>query len=142
MWHPKHQKKFWTHFCLFLAIFYVFLWRFRLYLWKMAHDRFDECHSFNMLGLIQLLYDTTCVNSDFWVKPVWGLGVVLDLWRCENNRYFILKFRSWLSGASNIIILSSYTCFHWPLKLSTNGDCDPIKFVMLHLCFNVIYCFI
>ena len=27
-----------------------------------------------MLGFIQLLYDTTCVNSDFWVKPVWGLG--------------------------------------------------------------------
>ena len=21
-----------------------------------------------------LLYDTTCVNCDFWVKPVWGLG--------------------------------------------------------------------
>ena len=42
----------------------------------MAHDRFDECHSFNVLGFIQLLYDTTCVNSDFWVKPVWGLGCV------------------------------------------------------------------
>ena len=40
----------------------------------MAHDRFDERHSFNVLGFIQLLYDTTCVNSDFWVKPVWGLG--------------------------------------------------------------------
>ena len=67
-------KKILNHFCLFLAIFYVFLWRFRLYLWKMAHDRFDERHSFNVLGFIQLLYDTTCVNSDFWVKPVWGLG--------------------------------------------------------------------
>ena len=40
----------------------------------MAHDRFDERHSFNVLGFIQLLYDTTCINSDFWVKPVWGLG--------------------------------------------------------------------
>ena len=40
----------------------------------MAHDRFDEHYSFNVLGFIQLLYDTTCVNSDFWVKPVWGLG--------------------------------------------------------------------
>ena len=40
----------------------------------MAHDRFAECHSFNVLGFIQLLYDTTCVNIDFWVKPVWGLG--------------------------------------------------------------------
>ena len=40
----------------------------------MAHDRFDENHSFNVLGFIQLLYDTTCVNIDFWVKPLWGLG--------------------------------------------------------------------
>ena len=40
----------------------------------MSYDRFDERHSFNVLGFIQLLYDTTCVNSDFWVKPVWGLG--------------------------------------------------------------------
>ena len=43
----------------------------------MAHDRFDERHSFNVLGFIQLLYDTTCVNSDFWVKPVWGLGCAI-----------------------------------------------------------------
>ena len=38
----------------------------------MAHDRFDECHSFNLLGFIQLLYDTTCLN----LKPVWGLGCI------------------------------------------------------------------
>ena len=51
----------------------------------MAHDRFDERHSFNVLGFIQLLYDTTCVNSDFWVKPVWGLG-------CIVCRYVIIKY--------------------------------------------------
>ena len=40
----------------------------------MAHDRFAERHSFNVPGFIQLLYDTTCLSTDFWVKPVWGLG--------------------------------------------------------------------
>ena len=44
----------------------------------MAHDRFDEHHSFNVLGFIQLLYDTTCANTDFWVKPVWGLGCMVS----------------------------------------------------------------
>ena len=42
----------------------------------MRHDRFAEHNSFNVLGFIQLLYDTTCLFTDFWVKPVWGLGCV------------------------------------------------------------------
>ena len=46
----------------------------------MSYERFDERHSFNVLGFIQLLYDTTCVNSDFWVNPVWGLG-------CQSNLF-------------------------------------------------------
>ena len=28
----------------------------------------------DLLGFIQHLYDTTCLNLDFWVKLVWGLG--------------------------------------------------------------------
>ena len=24
--------------------------------------------------MLELLYDTTSLNPDFWVKPVWGLG--------------------------------------------------------------------
>ena len=41
-----------------------------------TYERFAEHHSFNVdvLGFIQLLYDTTCLHPDFWVKPVWGLG--------------------------------------------------------------------
>ena len=45
----------------------------------MAHDRFAERHSFNVPGFIQLLYDTKCLSTDFWVKPVWGLGWVCDV---------------------------------------------------------------
>ena len=30
-----------------------------------------------------LLYDTTCVNCDFWVKPVWGLGCLLSFYHVQ-----------------------------------------------------------
>ena len=81
---------------------------------------------------------TTPIESSQWSFMA-SDGSIGPLTAWKQPVYFILKFRSWLSGASNFIILSSYTCFHWPLKLSTNGDCDPIKFVMLHLGSNVIY---
>ena len=54
----------------------------------MRHDRFAERHSFNVLGFIQLLYDTTCLFTDFWVKPVWGLG-----WRAMFDS--IINFLCW-----------------------------------------------
>ena len=40
----------------------------------MRYDRFAERHSFDLLGFIQLLYDTTCLKVHLWVKLVWGLG--------------------------------------------------------------------
>ena len=49
-------------------------------MWYHTKVRFAERHSFNVLGFIQLLYDTTCANSDFWVKPVRGLvWMVMDI---------------------------------------------------------------
>ena len=46
----------------------------------MRNDRFAERHSFNVLGFIQLLYDTTCLNLELWVKLVLGLGCSMS-WR-------------------------------------------------------------
>ena len=40
----------------------------------MRYDRFAKRHSFDLLGFIQLLYDTTCLKVHLWVKLVWGLG--------------------------------------------------------------------
>ena len=59
----------------------------------MAHDRFDKCHSFNVLGFIQLLYDTTCVNSDFWVKPVWSLGCEKRLNKENDDRETVKLYK-------------------------------------------------
>ena len=65
--------------CNFFFIFYLFpfgtfktlfLGRFH----QKHYDRFAEGHSFDLLGFIQHLYDTTCLKVDFWVKIVWGLG--------------------------------------------------------------------
>ena len=44
---------------------------------RYGYDRFAERHSFDLLGFIQLLYDTTSLYTDFWVKPVWGLGCTI-----------------------------------------------------------------
>ena len=45
----------------------------------MAHDRFAEPHRFNVLGFIQLLYDTTCLSTNLRVKHVPGLGWYVSL---------------------------------------------------------------
>ena len=55
----------------------------------MPHERFDERHIFNLLGFIQLLYDTTCLFTDFWVKPVWGLGCT------HNNIHIVYRKSKW-----------------------------------------------
>ena len=56
----------------------------------MRYDRLSERHSFDPLGFIQLLYDTTCLKVDLWVKLVWGLGWVLT----ENLQYVFLLSKS------------------------------------------------
>ena len=57
-----------------LSLKWALLWHFWLYLRKTSHNRFDQPHSRVLLGFIHLLYDTTCLGTDFWVKHVWGLG--------------------------------------------------------------------
>ena len=85
----------------------------------MAHDRFDERHSFNVLGFIQLLYDTTCVNSDFWVKPVWGLGCHVHL--INMSRTSIILSKS-LFEESKIISFHNLT-FVWVCGDADNNTC-------------------
>ena len=58
----------------------------------MRYDRFAECHSFDLLGFIQLLYDTTCLNLDFWVKLVWGLGCIVLVWLLIPNSRPMYQF--------------------------------------------------
>ena len=49
----------------------------------MRYDRFAERHSFDLLGFIQLLYDTTCLKVHLWVKLVWGLGWLVGAFNQE-----------------------------------------------------------
>ena len=74
MWHPK--KNFGPIFACFQPFFMSFFHILGSIFEKcaMTNDRFAERHSFNVLGFIQLLYDTTWLFTDFWVNHVWGLG--------------------------------------------------------------------
>ena len=102
----------------------------------MAHDRFDKHHSFNVLGFIHLLYDTTCVNCDFWVKPVWGLGCLLSFYHVQLGWSSNMAESVWWSGlffkilpqivnytSILVIIMSPFAVKSDPLSLYTLTWC-------------------
>ena len=45
----------------------------------------------NVPGFIQLLYDTTCLNLNLWVKPVWGVGCMPNILNKLNHNHFLKK---------------------------------------------------